>query len=65
MPIYDPVFLSEFPDLTPEELAVLTQTAQTAESTGFPPPVDRSRWPEVCESRMLADLEALKTMVLE
>jgi sugar phosphate isomerase/epimerase len=65
MPISNPSFLSEFPDLTAEELAGLTRTARAAETSGLPSPVDRARWPEVCESRLQADLKALKAMVSE
>ncbi|MBU4253288.1 MAG: sugar phosphate isomerase/epimerase [Acidobacteria bacterium] len=65
MPIDDPVFLSEFPDLTTEELDGLKRTARAAETSGLPPPVERVRWPEVCESRLQADLETLKAMVSE
>ncbi|MFH1933537.1 MAG: hypothetical protein ABIN18_18360, partial [Pseudomonadota bacterium] len=65
MPISNPVFLSEFPDLTPEELDGLKRMASGVKKSGLPSPVDRARWPEVCESRLQADLEALKSMASE
>ena len=63
MPVSDPAFLSEFPDLTPEELDGLKRTARASEKSGLPSPVERVLWPEVCESRLQADLKALKSMV--
>lgn len=66
LPVFNPAFLSEFPDLTLQEFAALIKISQrTAEAVrnrglGI---VDRSRWPEVCEARMKRNIRALKNLL--
>jgi sugar phosphate isomerase/epimerase len=62
VPIFDPLFLARFPDLSSGELVRVLRVAQrTAASPGCRP-LDRARWPEVCEARLAADIEALRTL---
>ena len=59
LPVFDPTFLSKFPDLTVQEFARL---AALAERTGRRPacrPLPREDWPRVAEARMAANLTAL------
>jgi sugar phosphate isomerase/epimerase len=65
LPIYDPLFLSRFPDLEAGELAALVQLGcRTAEAPACRP-LPRAAWPEVCERRLVDDLEALRTLAAE
>jgi hypothetical protein len=65
IPIFDPVFLSRFPDLTPGELArVVAFTQQTAARPQCAP-LPRPEWPDVCEARLAGDLAALIAIVDE
>jgi len=65
LPIYDPPFLSRFPDLDAGELAALVQLAcRTAEERSCRP-LPRAEWPDVCERRLIEDLETLQTLVAE
>ncbi len=59
MPVFDPLFLSKFPDLTVEELACLFRLVKQGQNSGLPDPIERSQWPEVCEKRMKKDLDQL------
>jgi sugar phosphate isomerase/epimerase len=62
LPIFDPTFLSKFPDLTVQEFARL---AALAERTGSEPacrPLPREEWPRVAEARMAANLTALAAL---
>jgi len=62
LPIFDPVFLSKFPDLTAQEFARL---AALAERTGREPacrPLPREDWARVAEGRMAANLTALAAL---
>jgi sugar phosphate isomerase/epimerase len=59
LPIFDPVFLSAFPDLTAAELARLVGWSQHA----TPSPLPREQWPQVCEARLADDLAALRVIV--
>ena len=61
IPIFDSFFLSRFPDLTAAELSKLlqlTRLTEDQEASGCRP-VERERWPEVCEQRTASDLAAL------
>jgi len=62
VPIHDPGFLSRFPDLTAGELARLNRLAQsTAEKSDSGCGIlERDRWPDVCESRLMQDIVAMK-----
>jgi sugar phosphate isomerase/epimerase len=61
-PIFDPVFLSKFPDLTAEELSRLIRLSQkTADrSSSGCRATERDQWPDVCEQRLTDDIVALK-----
>ena len=62
LPIFDPTFLSKFPDLTVQEFARL---AALAERTGREPacrPLPREDWPHIAEARMAANLTALAAL---
>jgi len=65
LPIFDPSFVSKFPDLTAGELARLIQLSQwTAQrSTSGCRMIERADWPGVCRQRMANDLLAMKAIV--
>jgi sugar phosphate isomerase/epimerase len=64
LPVFDPSFLSRFPDLTPEELARLVELSQwtARKSSSGCQVTERERWPEVCQQRMAADIIAMKAI---
>ena len=62
VPIFDPLFLSRFPDLSPEELARVMQVAQRTTALPACRPLERERWPEVCEDRLARDVAALRAL---
>jgi 3-oxoisoapionate decarboxylase len=63
LPVFDPLFLSKFPDLTATEFAALVALAgRTAESPACRP-LPRERWPGLCDARVAGDLAALKSIV--
>ncbi|HJO37283.1 MAG: sugar phosphate isomerase/epimerase [Vicinamibacterales bacterium] len=62
LPVGDPRFLAEFPDLTADERAALELLARQAERAGCVA-TDRDRWPEICEARMIRNLAALRAIV--
>jgi sugar phosphate isomerase/epimerase len=59
LPIFDPAFLAEFPDLTAADLARLVGWSQRAAAG----PLPREQWPGVCEARLVADLDSLRSLV--
>jgi hypothetical protein len=64
LPIFDPLFLSKFPDLTTGELSRLIELSWRSgkkKSEGCLE-TDRALWPEVCELRMTEDLRELKRL---
>jgi len=65
LPIFDPDFLSKFPDLTAAELVRLMKLAQlTADrSASGCRMVERDEWPKLCEQRTADDIAALKEIV--
>lgn len=66
LPIYDPEFLAEFPDLSVPELIKLlslSQKTRTLLDDGKIGILDRSRWPEVCERRVKRGLRAVRRIV--
>ena len=66
IPLHDPVFRKEFPDLHDQELNRLVGLAQLTRSkmdAGTCTMTDRSEWPEVCAGRVYGDLNALKAIV--
>lgn len=66
LPVFNPEFLSEFPDLTVQEFASLIKisqrTVEAVRSRGLEI-VERSRWAEVCEARLIRDIQSLKTLL--
>jgi sugar phosphate isomerase/epimerase len=61
LPIFDPAFLSRFPDLTAGELSRLIKLSQmTADRSAST--VDREQWPAACEQRMAGDIAVLKAV---
>jgi len=66
IPIYDPEFMSRFPDLEPAELTGLLGLAKgcrrRVESRELVP-LDRGQWPRHCEARVLRGLQHLKQVV--
>ena len=65
LPIFDPLFLSKFPNLTPEEfsrivhLALKTQEKMERKDLTI---TAREDWPKRCESRLHRDIQALKQL---
>ena len=62
MPIFDPAFLSRFPDLTVQELAELLRLARLGQrrlDAGELRITARSAWEGVCEQRVARGLKAL------
>jgi sugar phosphate isomerase/epimerase len=62
LPIFDPMFLSKLPDLSATELAQLVSLARRTTDELTCRPLPRSAWSQVCESRMIEDLRALRTI---
>jgi sugar phosphate isomerase/epimerase len=66
IPIFDPIFLTKFPDLTVPELAGLlklaSQTKQLMDGKELFI-LDRSRWPEICESRVKRDIRHIRKIL--
>jgi 3-oxoisoapionate decarboxylase len=63
LPIFDPIFLSKFPDLTKEEMSRLFQLAYLSKEKvekGECYILDRAKWPEICEERVKRDINSLK-----
>ncbi len=63
LPIFDPFFLSKFPDLTTAELASLMEIAEISRQkidSGECAVLDRADWPAVCEERVKRDIVRLK-----
>ncbi len=63
LPIFDPLFLSKFSDLSTSELASLFQLAFLSKeriNKGECYVLDRSKWPEICEARVKRDIVELK-----
>ncbi len=67
LPVFDPMFLSKFPDLTAEEFArILRLALQTEERmrSGEMTITAREEWPQLCEARIKRDIQALKQLLL-
>ncbi len=68
IPVFDPVFLSRFPDLTAKELASLlhlTREAQRRLDRGDLTMTDRAHWPDICEERTALGITNLKQKVAD
>jgi len=67
LPVFDPVFISKFPDLSVIELTRLLHLAQITQDKidkGECRILDRDKYPEVCEKRLNEDIKALKNIVI-
>ena len=62
LPIFDPVFLAKFPDLTVGEFARLMALAARTSSRPSANPLPRECWAEVAETRMASDVAALRAL---
>lgn len=66
LPVFDPLFRSKFPDLTPGEFArIIRLTLQTKEKMdkGKLAITKREDWPRICESRIKRDILALRQLL--
>lgn len=66
MPVYDPDFLAEFPNLEKEEfinLINLVQLSQQKIVDGKISPLSRIKWPEICEERVKKDIVNVRKIV--
>ena len=66
IPIFDPMFLARFPDLSVPEFADLLSIAARTQELMHKKELavlDRAHWPEVCEARVKRDLRAIKAIV--
>ena len=66
LPVFDPVFLSKFPDLTTEEYIRIQRLAIQSEErmkNGDLVITARENWPEICEARIRQDIKALKMLL--
>lgn len=66
LPIFDPIFLSKFPDLTLGEFVGLVQMAShsaEAKRAGQLAITERKKWPDICESRLKRNIQALKKLL--
>jgi hypothetical protein len=66
LPIFESHFLSEFPDLTLLDFVLLIRLAQRARELAQGGELiveERERWPEVCESRLKRDIQALRKII--
>ena len=66
LPVFDPMFLSRFPDLTAEEFArILRLALQTEEmmKNGDIAITAREEWPQICEARIKRDIQTLKQLL--
>ncbi len=66
LPVFDPLFLSKFPDLTTGEFArILRLALQTEErmKNGEMAITAREEWPEICEARIKRDIQTLKQLL--
>jgi len=66
LPIFEPLFLSKFPDLSVQELARVIRLAQRTEDLavrGSCTITGRDEWPKLCDARMKRNIEALRRIV--
>jgi sugar phosphate isomerase/epimerase len=64
LPVFEPGFISKFPDLTAGEFSRLVKMSQIAASkpNSGCEVVERERWPEICEHRLAMDLRSAQTL---
>jgi sugar phosphate isomerase/epimerase len=66
LPVFDPLFLSKFPDLTPGEFArIMRLTLRTKEKMdkGELAITKRDDWPQICEPRIKRDILSLSQLL--
>jgi sugar phosphate isomerase/epimerase len=68
MPVYNPDFLAEFPDLGTAEFIKLIELVQDSQQKIIDrkiSPLPRDQWPAVCEERVKKDILSLQEIVAE
>lgn len=66
IPVFDPAFLSRFPDLTTAEFSRLVRLAREGQERvdlGEIAPLERSAWPQRCEARVRNGIVSIKRIV--
>jgi len=66
LPVFDPLFLSKFPDLTAGEFADIIRLAlqtDAAMKNGDITITAREKWPQICEARIKRDIHILKQLL--
>ncbi|MBN1271414.1 MAG: sugar phosphate isomerase/epimerase [Candidatus Aminicenantes bacterium] len=66
LPVFDPLFLSKFPDLCVQELTCIIQMAMAKKEKNKSKksvPLPREDWPKVCEDRMKTNIRYLKRLI--
>jgi hypothetical protein len=66
LPVFDPLFLSKFPDLTAQEYSILIKLSTLAAGkvqSGELKITEREKWPDICESRIQKDIYTLKEII--
>jgi len=66
IPIFDPLFIKKFPDLTVRELTSLLQLSSRTRELMDKKALsilDRSRWPEQCEARLKRDIRHVRKVL--
>ena len=66
LPVFDPLFLSKFPDLTAEEFSRILRLAlqtQKRMENGNIAITAREEWPEICEARVQRDIRSLRHLL--
>ena len=62
LPVFDPTFLSKFPDLSVQEFARLVALAQRTGREPACQPLPREEWPRVAAARIAGDVTALRAL---
>jgi sugar phosphate isomerase/epimerase len=66
LPVFNPLFLSKFPDLTTEEFARILRLALRTKKKlkdGEVAITSREEWPEICEARIQRDIQSLQQLL--
>ncbi len=66
LPVFDPFFLSKFPDLTTQEFTrILRMSLETKKriNSGELAITKREEWPKICESRVKRDIRTLRQLL--
>ncbi len=62
LPVFDPLFLSRFPDLTVSEFSRLVELSAATAARPCAAPLAREEWPAVAGQRMAHDVAALQAL---